>query len=249
MEEYLKEELDLDYLDLCKFLQYKYGTPKGNYFLTESCEFKNNSIERESEGLFLHHINENTHILLSKPDYAVEAPFEYQKAENLCYCNYLEHMILHMKIVKEYLTTENIEKYRCLPGIGELIDFIVPEINDYVNGYQYERDWQIKALSLVDKKSFKQLKSSLYDIIWWVKMQESGYVRMCDLLPRRAKSYIRGTLLDGWGKMTKGPLANICRKENIDIDKIESFAIPSVFYPDLADILFKSYYNRYVRGR
>lgn len=165
MEKYLEEELKLNYLDFCKFLQDKYGTPKGNYFLTESCKSKNTKITRGNEGLFLHHINENTHIQLSKLEYAVKAPFEYQKAENLCYCNYLEHMILHMKIVEEYLTMENVKKYVCMPGIGGLLNFIVPEINDYFNGYQYQRAWQIKAFSLVDKKSFEELKTSLYNTL------------------------------------------------------------------------------------
>lgn len=165
MEKYLEEELKLNYLDLCKFLQDKYGTPKGNYFLTESCKSKNTKITRGNEGLFLHHINENTHIQLSKLEYAVKAPFEYQKAENLCYCNYLEHMVLHMKIVEEYLTMENVKKYVCMPGIGGLLNFIVPEINDYFNGYQYQRAWQIKAFSLVDKKSFEELKTSLYNTL------------------------------------------------------------------------------------
>lgn len=199
MEKYLKEELKLNYLDLCKFLQDKYGTPKGNYFLSESCKSKNRNITRGTEGLFLHHINENTHIQLSKPDYAVKALFEYQKAENLCYCNYLEHMILHMKIVEEYLTTENIEKYGCWPGIGGLINFIVPEINDYVNGYKYERDWQIKALSLVDKKSFKELKSSLYNIILGKKAR-----REIPEIPEMTEFLIQETLQHGYGKMIQG---------------------------------------------
>lgn len=200
MEKYLEEELKLNYLDLCKFLQDKYGMPKGDYFLTESCKSKNTKITRGNEGLFLHHINENTHIQLSKLEYAVKAPFNYQKAENLCYCNYLEHMILHMKIVEEYLTLENSQKYACLPGIGGLINFIVPEINDYMNGYQYQREWQIKAFSLVDKQSFEELKASLYNTLLSKEKNKEIYMTEDD------KDRWDLELKHGVGRMTIGDL-------------------------------------------
>ena len=178
MLDYLKEELKLNYLELCKHLQDKYGVPSGNYFLTKSCKSKNNKITRGNDGLFLHHIKENEEIDLSKTDRATACPFEYQESKNLCYCNYLEHLILHMKIVEEYLSAElkrwvdeshlneqipnNPIKYL---GIGGLNNHIIPEINDFYNGYEYSRDWQIKALNLVDFESFEELKKMSYDTI------------------------------------------------------------------------------------
>ena len=162
MEKYLEEELKLNYLDLCDFLHKKYGVPNGNYFLTESCKSKNQKITRGKEGLFLHHIKENEHIMLCNRDWAIHQPFAYQEGKNLAYCNYLEHLILHYKIVQEYLETG--ESYE-LVGIGGILNFIVPEINDYFNGYEYAKDWQKKAFSLVDKKSFNKLKDMIYDFI------------------------------------------------------------------------------------
>ena len=160
MEKYLEEELKLNYLDLCDFLHKKYGIPNGNYFLTKSCKSKNKKITRGKEGLFLHHIKENESIMLCNPAFAIHQPFAYQEGKNLVYCNYLEHLILHYKIVEEYLETMKTHE---LVGIGGIVNFIVPEINDYFNGYDYARDWQKKAFSLVDKKSFEELKEMIYN--------------------------------------------------------------------------------------
>lgn len=173
MESYLKEELALNYLDLCNFLQSKYGVPSGNYFLTESCKSKNQKITRGNDGLFIHHIKENEYIQLCDPRIAVHQPFEYQKAQNLCYCNYLEHLILHFKIVQEYLIEENILKCQCFPGIGGIINFIVPEINDYFNGYPVKQPWKLKAFSLVDKQSFEELKALIFNSMPKTFKQES----------------------------------------------------------------------------
>ena len=77
-----------------------------------------------------------------------------------------------MKIVEEYLDVElnkwaesskdNPIKYL---GVGGLNNFIIPEINDFYNGYEYSRDWQIKAFNLVDFDSFEELKKMSYDTI------------------------------------------------------------------------------------
>lgn len=158
MTNYLEEELKLNYLDLCKFLQNKYGEPRGDYFLTESCKSKNNKITRGKEGLFLHHIKENESIMLCNTDFAIKHPFEYQKSYNLVYCNYLEHLLLHIKIVDEYLNEESIAKNGCAVGIGGIVNFIVPEINDYFNGYEYKREWQVESLKKIQYKDFKELK-------------------------------------------------------------------------------------------
>lgn len=164
MLDYLKEELKLNYLDLCKHLQDKYGVPSGNYFLTDSCKSKNNKITRGNDGLLIHHIKENVAINLCNKEFAINMPFEYQEGQNLVYCDYLEHLILHMKIVQEYLTMDTFWANTAAVGIGGLNNFILPEINDFFNGYEYSRDWQIKALKMVDKTSYDELKKMAYDI-------------------------------------------------------------------------------------
>ena len=96
-EEYLKE-IGLSYVDLCKYLQQKYGQAAGDYFVTPECKTKNKKITRTSEGLFCHHIFENRYNNLGDSHMAKTQPFEAQKKENLVYCNYIEHLILHLKI-------------------------------------------------------------------------------------------------------------------------------------------------------
>ena len=94
----LKKEICMPYIELCKYLQEKYGLPNGSYYCTESCKSKNRKISRTSEGLFCHHLYEHVYGSLNDPHIAKQCPYEYQKKENLVYCNFLEHWILHLKI-------------------------------------------------------------------------------------------------------------------------------------------------------
>lgn len=204
MLDYLKEELKLNYLDLCKHLQDKYGVPSGNYFLTKSCKTKNNKITRGNDGLFIHHIKENEEADLSKTDRATACPFEYQESQNLCYCNYLEHLILHMKIVQEYLDVAYVYENGCLEkfvGVGGLNNHIIPEINDFYNGYEYSRDWQIKAFNLVDFDSFEELKKMSYNVI--VKTFAKAGSNYANIINRKEFNPICPfVFLDNLGKMT-----------------------------------------------
>ena len=140
----------MKYRELCSYLKQKYGDIIEPYFSNNNCKTVNQKIKRTSEGLFIHHIAENQSIELSNPLLAKNAPFEYQLGENLVYCNYWEHMFLHICIVKEYLTSEFVRKTKMAVGIGGLVNFILPEIIDYINGYEYKRDYMRTALSVID---------------------------------------------------------------------------------------------------
>ena len=96
-EEYYKD-LGMSYMDLCKYLQKKYGLATCDYFATPECKSKSKKVTRTSEGLFCHHIFEDRYDNLGEPHMARIQPFEAQKKENLAYCNYIEHLILHLKI-------------------------------------------------------------------------------------------------------------------------------------------------------
>ena len=151
----------LKYMDLCEYLQRKYGVPQGDYFLSESCATPNLKIKRSDEGLFIHHIKECEFPDLSKKEMALMKPYEYQRAINLVYCNYFEHLILHIDIVLEYMTKEFIGIYPNIkkPGIvvvgmGGLVNYILPEIVDYINGYQYQKSNYINALKIIDGREF-----------------------------------------------------------------------------------------------
>ena len=138
--------LNLSYEELVDKLKEKYGTPQGDYFLNETCKSVNNKIKRSNEGLYIHHIDEDKKINLSKPELASNAPFSYQKADRLVYCNILEHLILHIKIVEKDLGAINNE----LVGAGGIV-LITPVINDcYIGKYfKYQYLNQVRK-SIVD---------------------------------------------------------------------------------------------------
>ena len=93
----LSMELLMEYDELVEYLQTKYGKPTRAYFCTSSCKSKA-PITRGNEGLFVHHVKETEIDDLSVPECAREYPWEYQQPDNLCYCNYLEHLLLHILI-------------------------------------------------------------------------------------------------------------------------------------------------------
>ena len=143
----IEKELGMSYQELVEYLLEKYGTAPCDYFVNESCRTKSKRISRSEEGLECHHIDEDKAIMLSDQRWALKNPFDYQKADRLVYANVLEHLILHMKIVEG---PRNIESNALeLPGLGGVINFICPQINDYYNGYEYKRPRDIKKFSLI----------------------------------------------------------------------------------------------------
>jgi hypothetical protein len=95
----LQKEMQMSYEELVKYLQEKYGLPHRAYFRTETCKTKSD-ITRGREGLFIHHVKETEIDDLSQTARAANYPWEYQLPHNLCYCNYLEHLWLHILINK-----------------------------------------------------------------------------------------------------------------------------------------------------
>ena len=98
----LKYEKSLSYEQLIRYLLEKYGAAEYDYFCNSDCKTKDKRVPRTKEGLICHHICEKYALRLSDYMCAIREPFEYQKAENLCYCNYLEHLLLHIKIAYDY---------------------------------------------------------------------------------------------------------------------------------------------------
>ena len=65
---------------------------------------------------------------LSDPAIAKQFDYMYQHAENLTYCNYLEHIIIHVKI--NILRKQQLGHY-----INDgVVNFLIPELN---NWYRY----------------------------------------------------------------------------------------------------------------
>lgn len=132
IQEYNKVK-SMSYREYCNYLKEKYGESKLDYFTPE---FKKNKVGRTSEGLYCHHIYEDTAIMLSEPKAAIHNPFEYQLAKNLCYCDLLEHLFAHILIHEEH--------DRIVFGCG--IDaFLIPELNDFYSGWKTKQAWRINC--------------------------------------------------------------------------------------------------------
>lgn len=104
--------LDYTYEECIQLLKEKYGEVRDNYFKEQSYyRFRRGEIKqpapgkysRFDEGLVCHHVREDIAMSLSSPKmlvYHIE-PYEYQKKENLVYCDLWEHAILHVIIIAE----------------------------------------------------------------------------------------------------------------------------------------------------
>ena len=136
LNEYNKVK-NLTYLDYCDYLQNKYGIGLSDY-MTKSFN-KNSRCTRTKEGLLAHHKMEDRMIMLSTKEIARLCPFEWQEKKNIVYCDYLEHLLLHV-LICIYPSCEKVDLANV--GIGGVINFIVPELNDYYSGWQTNQQWR-----------------------------------------------------------------------------------------------------------
>ena len=136
LQEYEKVK-NFTYLEYCDYLQQKYGIGLCNY-MSESWK-KNSKVTRTKDGLYVHHKYEDHAIMLGNPEYAKKNPYEWQMKENLIYCDLLEHLLLH-QLICEY-PAENKNKSEQV-GIGGVVNFIVPELNDVYSGWVSKLTWQ-----------------------------------------------------------------------------------------------------------
>ncbi|MBQ4600264.1 MAG: hypothetical protein IJB17_01375 [Oscillospiraceae bacterium] len=125
------------YLEYCDYLQQKYGIGLSDY-MTKNYNM-NKKVTRTREGFFAHHRFEDHMIMLCKKDVAMQCPFEWQLAKNIVYCDYLEHLFLHI-LICENPSPERIQPFKV--GIGGVLNFIVPELNDFYSGWQTKQEWR-----------------------------------------------------------------------------------------------------------
>ena len=135
-KEYAKVKA-LDYRDYCAYLQGKYGLARGPY-MTPAWN-KNPKCSRTKEGLVCHHVYEDHAIMLSTAENAKNNPYTWQLPENLVYCDYLEHLLLHILICENPADDKN--PFEAV-GIGGVLNFIVPELNDYYSGFRSKQAWR-----------------------------------------------------------------------------------------------------------
>ena len=175
MNQELEKQLTMSYEEQLIYLKQKYGSAKENYFLTVNCDRKSIKIGRGNEGLFCHHDYEYDPQNpltsdLSKPEIAKQFTYKYQEAENLTYCNYLEHLMLHCKI--NLLRGKQLGHYIQ----DSIVNHFIPILNDL---YRYRvrdmKDWQKIAFSLIkyDYDSYVEI------IKWWLNQlgtnEEQGF--------------------------------------------------------------------------
>lgn len=97
----------------------------------------NPKCKRTKDGLLAHHKKEDTMISLSNPKIAKSFPFEWQSKENIIYCDYLEHLLLHILICKYPSDEKN-----NFVGFGGIVDHLVPELNDLYSGWETIESWR-----------------------------------------------------------------------------------------------------------
>ena len=150
----LQDQLRMSYEEQVQYLLDKYGSAEYDYFCNESCKSRNSKVSRTKEGLVCHHIDEDKAIMLSSPSYAAKNRFDYQKADRLVYCNLLEHLLLHIKIVIEPRHSEaNLFE---MPGVGGIVN-ICRTLNDYYGGRECKREYQ--------KKLYEPISDNMKDYI------------------------------------------------------------------------------------
>ena len=138
-----------NYLEYCDYLQDKYGMGLCDYMRPSWT--KNSKISRTKEGLYAHHKYEDHAIMLSHPEYAKNNPYEWQKKENIVYCDLLEHLLLHILICENPSNDKN----KCeMVGLGGVVNFIVPELNDVYSGWVSKQVWQNNCHNvIIDEKN------------------------------------------------------------------------------------------------
>lgn len=141
-----EKELVMFYDELVYYLKEKYGSVPHSYFSTPACISKSQKITRTADGLYVHHIAEDKYINLSEPRFAKLVDFKYQLSDQLIYCNYFEHMLLHLAIVKEADPNYIIESGQAV-GIGGLINFLIPEANLFYKKAEIKGDYEVDSQS------------------------------------------------------------------------------------------------------
>ena len=167
------EVSEMNYQEFCEYLRNKYGVPKYDY-MTKSFN-KNPKVTRTKEGLVVHHIDEDKMIMLSDKNIAVNYPFEWQTKEHLVYCDYLEHLWLHVLICK-YPSPERDPIADV--GIGGVVNFIVPELNDVYSGFQTKQEWRKNCYDKVKNDLIVYMLILNQFMIWFRKERKDADVRI-----------------------------------------------------------------------
>lgn len=145
---YYLKLMEKDYYDLVVYLTLKYGFVVDNYFEEKSYRrfekgiikiIKKGNYTKTNEGLYCHHVYENKYKNLSNEEFIrIQNPgYEVHLAENLVYCNLVEHTILHYKIAMQTK-----KKY----GYQGFSVFLIPQLKEwYIEKKKPKKEWMTKC--------------------------------------------------------------------------------------------------------
>lgn len=171
----LQLQKTLSYKELVKYLLGKYGPAKYDYFELPLLDIINPKVLRIEEGLLCHHIDSDKAVNLSSPEHAQKNPIEYQRKDRLVYCNLLEYLLLHIKIILEQPHPDANPNEKI--GISGL-EKITSIINDYYNGYLFEEEHLNIATKLISA-NFKDYINILREFIRTVRSKvDNGRSRL-----------------------------------------------------------------------
>lgn len=128
---------NMNYDEYVDFLLLKYGKVPENYFMDSNYTRVNTNIKRSNEALVIHHIDEDKipGLSINRDNRLMYYSFDYQRADRLVYCHYVEHTILHMKIIEKELTRDICERFRYSPlGMTGFSDLITDINYGYIDG-------------------------------------------------------------------------------------------------------------------
>lgn len=154
----------MDYYEQLEYLKKKYGAVPENYYLDVECTRKSTKNGRGNDGLFIHHDFEYDPANpltsdLSKPELARQFDYKYQRAENLTYCDYLEHLMLHCKI--------NVLRTRQLGGFirDGIMNYFAPDLNRWYARPEDLFGWKKAAFSRIEPyyEDYRQIISDWVD--------------------------------------------------------------------------------------
>ncbi|MGX0039989.1 hypothetical protein ACUXJN_000496 [Staphylococcus capitis] len=162
------ELLNLTYEEVTDYLKNKYGEVIDDYFREKSyLRFLNGEIKnitkgkysRAKEGLYCHHIYEDKFLNLSNQSFIgdYKYDFEYQRKENLVYCDLFEHIILHALIMMK----TNVDL-----GFPGYVIYLKPKIQDwYINKIDPKPFWmkQCKERAYLPTSLVEDLLSKIED--------------------------------------------------------------------------------------
>ena len=147
-------EMAMGYDELVRYLLNKYGKAQYDYFLNDRCISQNRKVTRTSEGLFCHHIDENIYYNLSETQFAKKSPFASQKADRLVYCNYIEHLMLHIQIGKDRYW----KKHSTIRSPASFSEFIMPgmiyicrNLNELYDKEGSALEWEMQCFHKVEE--------------------------------------------------------------------------------------------------